>query len=485
MYSRQTTIPFGCEFEHCFSPRGYELTYCLDSWQGVVEAPPPRPELPPGPAILDEIETHRFHDFFEQIGSAVQFDASFFGFDHLTRGNCFGAWDDDEHHSPPSSLAHTARTSMQSSGSNETTVDLLPAHDLVVDTNTPGGLFPSRAVAWDSQDIFINDYCQDTLNQNRGRTSTIATFAQTPSTVNSLVDTSQTTCLNDCMRVPSPLVTYGSESSEKSLEKSSNDERKLYSINEDKDSAERKRSESDVLFGSDMNFDNCGFVPENNRGMSEEVNEHSSGVLCDVNERSHGVRYQCPSRPMRKRRWSDALSTSSRHISSAGIVACSERCVQDYKYNHIRMIRSQKRKQKTQTNGNSRRTSEVETRLNESRQYDKSRNRAIVKSVDDQESFKLSLKQESNPRTSVSWQQCDSLTEEQKRCNHILSEQRRRNIIKEGFERMNKLVPNLRSTELSKCMRLTTTSEWLNSLIRGNVKLKSELNELINKIDQM
>ncbi|KEQ60551.1 uncharacterized protein M437DRAFT_13513, partial [Aureobasidium melanogenum CBS 110374] len=43
-----------------------------------------------------------------------------------------------------------------------------------------------------------------------------------------------------------------------------------------------------------------------------------------------------------------------------------------------------------------------------------------------------------------------NLTEDQKRSNHIRSEQKRRNIIKQGYEDLNELVPNLKTGGFSK-----------------------------------
>ncbi|MCJ1397832.1 hypothetical protein MMC11_001028 [Xylographa trunciseda] len=72
----------------------------------------------------------------------------------------------------------------------------------------------------------------------------------------------------------------------------------------------------------------------------------------------------------------------------------------------------------------------------------------------------------------------DNLTEEQRRENHILSEQKRRNLIKQGFDDLSELVPGLKSGGFSKSAMLTQAVEWLESLIDGNTRLVVQLNEM-------
>ncbi|GAW15776.1 hypothetical protein ANO14919_051960 [Xylariales sp. No.14919] len=62
----------------------------------------------------------------------------------------------------------------------------------------------------------------------------------------------------------------------------------------------------------------------------------------------------------------------------------------------------------------------------------------------------------------------ENLTDAQKRENHIKSEQKRRGAIKEGFDDLNFIVPNLQNGGYSKSSTLILTGEWLDSLIRGN-----------------
>ena len=72
----------------------------------------------------------------------------------------------------------------------------------------------------------------------------------------------------------------------------------------------------------------------------------------------------------------------------------------------------------------------------------------------------------------------ENLTEDQKRENHIKSEQKRRTLIKEGFEDLNELVPDLRGGGFSKSAVLIMAADWLEDLINGNKALAAQLAEL-------
>lgn len=72
----------------------------------------------------------------------------------------------------------------------------------------------------------------------------------------------------------------------------------------------------------------------------------------------------------------------------------------------------------------------------------------------------------------------ENLTEEQKRANHILSEQKRRNLIKQGFDDLCALVPELHGGGFSKSAMLAQAADWLDDILRGNEILKAQLAEL-------
>lgn len=66
----------------------------------------------------------------------------------------------------------------------------------------------------------------------------------------------------------------------------------------------------------------------------------------------------------------------------------------------------------------------------------------------------------------------ENLTDAQKRENHIKSEQKRRGAIKEGFDDLGELVPNLKGGGYSKSTMLTIAGEWLEALLKGNEELE-------------
>ncbi|KAH8705711.1 hypothetical protein BGW36DRAFT_422253 [Talaromyces proteolyticus] len=72
----------------------------------------------------------------------------------------------------------------------------------------------------------------------------------------------------------------------------------------------------------------------------------------------------------------------------------------------------------------------------------------------------------------------ENLSEEQKRTNHILSEQKRRNLIKNGFDELCSLVPELRGGGFSKSAMLIQAADYLDEVLEGNEVLRQQLNQL-------
>ncbi|KAI2771833.1 hypothetical protein F4815DRAFT_420150 [Daldinia loculata] len=66
----------------------------------------------------------------------------------------------------------------------------------------------------------------------------------------------------------------------------------------------------------------------------------------------------------------------------------------------------------------------------------------------------------------------ENLTDAQKRENHIKSEQKRRGAIKEGFDDLSEIVPNLRGGGYSKSTMLSIAGEWLEALLKGNEEME-------------
>lgn len=75
-------------------------------------------------------------------------------------------------------------------------------------------------------------------------------------------------------------------------------------------------------------------------------------------------------------------------------------------------------------------------------------------------------------------QKRDNLTESQKRENHIHSEQKRRNLIRQGFEELCALVPELKAGGYSKSAVLIHAANYLDDLKKGNNRLRLYLQQL-------
>ncbi|TGZ79793.1 hypothetical protein EX30DRAFT_76142 [Ascodesmis nigricans] len=75
-------------------------------------------------------------------------------------------------------------------------------------------------------------------------------------------------------------------------------------------------------------------------------------------------------------------------------------------------------------------------------------------------------------------QKRDNLTEAQKRENHIHSEQKRRNLIRQGFEELCSLVPELKAGGYSKSAVLVHAANYLDDLKKGNARLRIFLQQL-------
>ncbi|KAH8153937.1 uncharacterized protein LAJ45_01704 [Morchella importuna] len=72
----------------------------------------------------------------------------------------------------------------------------------------------------------------------------------------------------------------------------------------------------------------------------------------------------------------------------------------------------------------------------------------------------------------------DNLTEAQKRENHIHSEQKRRNLIRQGFEELCSMVPELNTGGYSKSAVLIHAANYLEELKKGNERLRNYLHHL-------
>jgi hypothetical protein len=93
-------------------------------------------------------------------------------------------------------------------------------------------------------------------------------------------------------------------------------------------------------------------------------------------------------------------------------------------------------------------------------------------------SMRMAKKNKPSGSSSTNGQKRDNLTEAQKRENHIHSEQKRRNLIRQGFEDLCSLVPELSSGGYSKSAVLVHAANYLDDLKKGNARLGLYLQQL-------
>ncbi|KAI9718233.1 MAG: hypothetical protein M1812_004223 [Candelaria pacifica] len=71
-----------------------------------------------------------------------------------------------------------------------------------------------------------------------------------------------------------------------------------------------------------------------------------------------------------------------------------------------------------------------------------------------------------------------NLSEEAKRANHIQSEQKRRDLIKQGFDDLGEIVPELHGGSFSKSAILVQAADWIEEIVQGNEELTAQLKSL-------
>ncbi|KAI9697240.1 MAG: hypothetical protein M1836_004804 [Candelina mexicana] len=78
-----------------------------------------------------------------------------------------------------------------------------------------------------------------------------------------------------------------------------------------------------------------------------------------------------------------------------------------------------------------------------------------------------------------------NLSEEAKRANHIQSEQKRRDLIKQGFDDLGEIIPELHGGSFSKSVILVQAADWVDQMVQENRDLKLQLMSLKEDDDDM
>jgi hypothetical protein len=67
------------------------------------------------------------------------------------------------------------------------------------------------------------------------------------------------------------------------------------------------------------------------------------------------------------------------------------------------------------------------------------------------------------------------LTDREKKENHIQGEKKRRALIRQGFEDLRQLVPELRTDKYIKSTTLFIAADWLEDIIQGDRELRAQI----------
>lgn len=217
----------------------------------------------------------------------------------------------------------------------------------------------------------------------------------------------------------------------------------------------------DIQWGSDVSFLDHGYVAPPNQETEEEVTQ----TLMHKMECLEPQASACTTRPsgptiIRQR------NQTTQAVSDHGTGADSEQSTDDGEAEEQRPRKRRKNNVKHEENGE-------ENRINNGTRSRRGKPAANGKNTRERRStIDGSL---SKRRKSQSGANRENLTEEQKRSNHILSEQKRRNLIKQGFEDLCNLVPELKGGGFSKSAMLMQAADWLEDIVKGNQLLKAQL----------
>jgi hypothetical protein len=225
------------------------------------------------------------------------------------------------------------------------------------------------------------------------------------------------------------------------------------------ESSERLASKTkiDIRWGSDGNFLGNGYVPPpDEASMEEKEKEMLKKMQCLIPSKSSSTHNSRPPSP------TDSKKQMAKKVS--GDVADSS--------NHDEVVddrgESRPGKKRKCTNEGAEDEEDNDPQNPKAKKVGRRKN-----SSSDSSSFKRRKSQSGNQKATR-----ENLTEEQKRSNHIMSEQKRRNLIKQGFDDLCELVPDLKGGGYSKSAVLLQSADWLENLLKGNESLRNILTSL-------
>jgi hypothetical protein len=214
------------------------------------------------------------------------------------------------------------------------------------------------------------------------------------------------------------------------------------------------KTKIDIRWGSDGNFLGNGYVPPpEDASMEEKEKEMMKKIECLIPSKSSSTSNSGPSSPDSKKQKTGKLSGTIGNLNH-------DEAVDDRRDSRP----GKKRKCTNEDAGD-----EEDDDITNSRTKKGSRR----KNSSSDSSSKRRKSQSGNQKGMR-----ENLTEEQKRSNHIMSEQKRRNLIKQGFDDLCELVPDLKGGGYSKSAVLLQSADWLENLLKGNELLRNILASL-------
>ncbi|KAI9681493.1 MAG: hypothetical protein M1817_002777 [Caeruleum heppii] len=442
--------------------------------------PYPSPPTPaPGPSLLDDSESHMLGDFFDHVSSAT-FDNSSFLFDKQpsTQGmsNPFG-WGEElppTFHGTTTSLSqpplisngmHEVPSDGRSNHYNSSAVfhtpapsdDVLAAAHLLQSGHSPfvgqtlaspeSPIFPGPPTPHDFVQIPRNH--QPSLRRQSSHHYHHPSQMQRPSSMSSHHRASTSGLVTNYY----PNAMYGPNGRQSSGSPTI---------------MQRQSKSVDVRWGSDVSFLDHGYVAPPNQETEEDVTKDMMHNMKALLPHGSASNTRPPSPKPTVYQHQRKASNLVRVPAGSGAVESSET-----EEEAQQSKRRNKRKVKEEDEGEEEDGSESPGKMKRRKRVAASGKGARAKKSSAEENCARQRSQSASHKAAR-----ENLTEEQKRSNHILSEQKRRNLIKQGFDDLCDLVPDLKGGGYSKSAMLVQAADWLEDMLRGNTELEAVLASL-------
>ena len=478
-------MPFGCKLARILNYR-FMLIWKLDSFQEFSDVPaPPAPGPAPGPALLDDNDTGILDEFFNNIDAGQAENNNYF-LQEPADNKPVGSWDwsvelPPTYHGSTTSFAPPLAHSLVSTGGD---------HDNLYDISHGAAYNPVQSQATTTspevlaaastlfQNGLVTQY-QSASNDYSPKTSSRNNHPHIPYRRDGAFVTNNTGRYARLAVNPGGL--YGQEP----LSQGGNlvgDHATTFcdmshNNNENHNTHQMKTFKSaDLHWGSDQSFLHHGFVAPPNQETVEDVTKTMLTKMECLEPQTSAANTR-PSSPTTERR----KRPTNKEDEGSGLSRQNGLGLRDVGSTTQGSIESRPKKRRKGKVKLEAELEEDDGQLLEATQRPKKLPRTSSSRTSKVKQRVLSEEPQTKRARSLSGEQKsgrENLTEEQKRSNHILSEQKRRNLIRQGFEDLCELVPDLKGGGFSKSAMLTQAADWLDELIHGNKRLRAQLESL-------